>query len=66
MLPGRLQADMTCFDGDKQDLVAKPVEFRKWFESMEGWIRKKYKHLTLLTYVGPGAQRFREQGGILY
>ncbi len=66
MLPGRLQADMTYFDGDKQDLVAKPVEFRKWFESMETWIRKRYKHLTLLTYVGPGAQKFREQGGLLY
>jgi hypothetical protein len=66
MLPGRLQADMTYFDDDKQDLVAKPVEFRKWFESMEGWIRKKYKHLTLLTYVGPGAQRFREQGGLIH
>jgi hypothetical protein len=66
MLPGRLQADMTYFDGDEQDLVAKPVEFRKWFGSMEAWIRKKYKHLTLLTYVGPGAQRFREQGGLLY
>ena len=65
MLPGRLQADMTYFDGDKQDLVAKPVEFRKWVESMEAWIRKNYKHLTLLTYVGPGAQKFRDQGGLL-
>jgi hypothetical protein len=66
MLPGRLQADMTYFDDDKQDLVAKPVEFRRWFESMENWIRKKCKHLTLLTYVGSGAEKFREQGGMLY
>jgi len=66
MLPGRLQADMTYFDGDKQDLVAKPAEFRKWFGSIEAWIRKNYRHLTLLTYVGPGAQKFREQGGLLH
>ncbi len=66
MLPGRLQADMTYFDGDKQDLVEKPKELKKWFESMEGWIRKSYRHLTLLTYVGPGAERFREQGGLLH
>ncbi len=66
MLPGRLEADMTYFDDDRQDLVSKPVEFRSWFDSMEHWIRKNYRHLTLLTYVGPGAERFREEGGILH
>jgi len=66
MLPGRLEADMTYFDDDKQDLVSKPVEFRSWFDSMEQWIRKNYRHLTLLTYVGPGAEKFREEGGILH
>ena len=66
MLPGRLEADMTYFDDDRQDLVSKPVEFRSWFDSMEQWIRKNYRHLTLLTYVGPGAEKFREEGGILH
>jgi hypothetical protein len=66
MLPGRLQADMTYFDGEKQDLVPKPIEFRRWFETIENWIRKRYKHLTLLTYVGPGAEKFRENGGLLH
>jgi hypothetical protein len=66
MLPGRLQADMTYFDGDKQDLVVKPVQFRRWFESIEDWIRRRYKHLTLLTYVGRGAEKFREDGGLLH
>ena len=66
MLPGRLEADMTYFDDDRQDLVSKPVEFRTWFDSMEHWIRKNYRHLTLLTYVGPGAEKFQEEGGLLH
>ena len=66
MLPGRLEADMTYFDDDRQDLVPKPVEFRSWFDSIEHWIRKNYRHLTLLTYAGPGAEKFREEGGILH
>jgi hypothetical protein len=66
MLAGRIQADMNYLDSDKQDLVPKPVEFRNWFESMQKWIRKNFKHLTLLTYVGPGAEEFRKQGGLLH
>jgi hypothetical protein len=66
MLPGRLEADMTYFDDDKRDLVSKPVEFRDWVDSIEFWIKKHYKHLTLLTYVSPGAEKFRDEGGILH
>jgi len=66
MLPGRLEADMTYFDDDRQDLVSKPVEFRSWFDSMEHWIRKNYRHLTLLTYVGPGTEKFQWEGGLLH
>ena len=66
MLPGRLEADMAYFDDDRQDLFSKPIEFRKWFESIELWIRKRFKHLTLLTFVGPDAERFREEGGLLH
>ena len=66
LLPGRIQADLTYFDGDKQDLVLKPAEFKRWFESMEDWIRRRYKHLTLLTYVGPGAEKYRNEGGLLH
>ena len=66
MLPGRLEADMTYFDDDRQDLVSKPVEFKNWFDSIEHWIRKNYRRLTLLTYVGPGAEKFQEEGGLLH
>jgi len=65
MMPGGIQADVNYIDNDKQDLAKKPVEFRKWFESVDGWIRKKYRRLGIYVFAGPGAQKFREQGGIL-
>jgi hypothetical protein len=66
MLAGGIRADMNYLDNDKQDLVRKPVEFRHWFESIQNWIRKSFFHLTLLTYVGPGAEKFENEGGILH
>jgi len=66
MLPGRLEADMTYFDDDKGDIVSKPVEFRNWFDLIEGWIRKNYRQLTIWTYAGPGAEKSREEGGLLH
>ena len=65
MLPGGMQADMNYIDSERQDLALKPAEFRKWFESIDGWIRKKYRRLGIYIFAGPGAQKFREQGGIL-
>jgi len=66
MLAGGIRADMNYLDSDKGDLVRKPVEFRKWFDSMQSWVRENFKHLTLLTYVGPGAEKFENEGGILH
>ena len=66
MLAGGIRADMNYLDSDKGDLVRKPVEFRNWFESIQNWIRKNFFHLTLLTYVGPGAQTFMKEGGLLH
>lgn len=66
LLPGRIQADMAYFDDQKQDLVSKPVEFKKWYDDIEHWIRANYKHLTLLTFAGPGAEKFKEEGGLLH
>ena len=65
MLPGGMQVDMNYIDNDKQDLAKKPAEFRRWFESVDGWIRKKYRRLGIYVFSGPGAQKFREQGGVL-
>ncbi|HET7404665.1 MAG TPA: hypothetical protein VFJ63_00955 [Candidatus Bathyarchaeia archaeon] len=66
LLPGRIQADMAYFDDQKQDLVSKPVEFKKWYDDIEHWIRTNYKHLTLLTFAGPGAEKFKNEGGLLH
>jgi hypothetical protein len=66
MLAGGIRADMNYLDDEKQDLVRKPAEFRNWFDSMQSWVRKNFKHLTLLTYVGPGAEKFEDDGGILH
>jgi hypothetical protein len=65
MLPGGIQADMNYIDTDRQDLAKKPSEFRDWFESINGWIRKNYRRLGIYGFAGPGAQKFREEGGIL-
>jgi hypothetical protein len=65
LLPGRLEADMAHFDDDRGDLVPKPLEFRYWFDSIDQWIRANYKHLTLLTYLGPGAEKFQGEGGLI-
>jgi hypothetical protein len=65
IMPGGIQADMNCIDNDNHDLAQKPAEFRKWFESIDGWIRKKYRRLGIYIFAGPGAQDFSEQGGIL-
>jgi len=65
MMPGGMQADMNYIDSHRQDLDHKPVEFRKWFETIDGWIRKNYRRLGVYIFAGPGAQDFREHGGIL-
>ena len=66
MLSGGIRADMNYLDDDKRDLVRKPVEFRNWFDYMQNWVHRNFKHLTLLTYVGPGAEKFENEGGILH
>lgn len=66
LLPGRIQADMAYFDDERLDLVSKPAEFKRWFDEIERWIRNKYKHLTLLTFAGPGAEKFKDEGGLLH
>jgi len=65
MMPGGIQADMNYIDDERRDLAKKPAEFRKWFESIDGWIRKNYRRLGIYIFAGPGAQKFGEEGGIL-
>ena len=66
LLAGGIRADMNYLDDDRQDLVQKHVEFRNWVDAIQKWVRGNFKHLTLLTYVGPGAEKFESEGGILH
>jgi hypothetical protein len=65
MMPGGIQADMNYIDHERQDLAKKPAEFRDWFESINGWIRKNYRRLGIYIFAGSGAEKFRDEGGIL-
>jgi hypothetical protein len=65
MMPGGIQAEMMWIDSEKQDLENKPKEFRKRFESIEGWIHKNFLRLGIHIFAGPGAIMFREDGGML-
>jgi hypothetical protein len=65
MMPGGIQADMNYVDDERKDLAKKPAEFRNWFDSIDGWIRKKYRRLGVYVFAGPGAQEFRNEGGML-
>ena len=65
MLPGGIQADMNYIDEQRKDLAKKPAEFRNWFGSIDSSIRKNYRRLGIYVFAGPGAQKFREEGGIL-
>jgi len=65
MMPGGIQADMNYIDDERKDLAKKSAEFRNWFDSFDGWIRKKYRRLGVYVFAGPGAQKFRNEGGML-
>jgi hypothetical protein len=65
MMPGGMQADMNYIDDERKDLAKKPAEFRNWFDLINGWIRKKYRRLGVYVFAGPGAQKFRDEGGML-
>lgn len=65
MLPGGIETDLTYIDDETSDLAKKPVEFQRWFESIEKWIHKNYSRLGIYVFAGPGALKFREEGGFL-
>ncbi len=48
--PGRVWAEMATAAGHKSD------GFRKWYDSITGWIRKNYRKDSDGYYVAPGAE----------
>ena len=65
LMPGGIEAEIMWVDIKKQDLAKKPKEFRDWVESIEGWVHKGFRRLGIHVFAGPGAVRFRDDGGIL-
>lgn len=65
MNAGWLWVEFTIVDSDTIDLGQKEREFKHWYESLANWIRKKYYLTGWLVYVGRGALKFQDEGGIL-
>lgn len=65
MNAGWLWVEFTTVDSDTMDLGQKEREFKRWYESLANWIRKKYFLTGWLAYAGRGALKFQDEGGIL-
>ncbi len=65
MNAGWLWVEFTTVDSDTMDLGQKEREFKRWYESLANWIRKKYYLTGWLAYAGRGALKFQDEGGIL-
>ncbi|TMI29863.1 hypothetical protein E6H29_09820 [Candidatus Bathyarchaeota archaeon] len=65
MNAGRIWVEFTTIDNDTMDLGQKEREFKRWYESIANWIRKKYYLTGWLVYAGRGACKFQDEGGIL-
>src|SRR5207245_4148767 len=65
MNAGWLWAEFTIVDDERMDLSQKEREFKRWYESLAKWIRKKYYMTSWLVYAGRGALKFQDEGGIL-
>ena len=60
---GRIWAEMTGHDADF-NLAPKSEGFRKWVDSLIGWIRRNYRSQSG-NYVGRHAERWLETGAKL-
>jgi len=47
------------------EVVRKGDGFRRWYESLERWIKRQYHRIGLAEYVGPGAAAYAAAGGKL-
>lgn len=61
---GRLWTEMRRLTPDKQAFEYKGDEFKKWYDSLARWIRRRY-HRVGDRYVGPRAYEWHLAGGIL-
>ncbi len=67
LVRGRIWAEMVGSAGAPEKMFRKSSSFEKWYDSLARWIKKNYEKLDgpLPEYVGPGAAKFRREGGTL-
>lgn len=57
---GRIYAEFLRLDKDATQLIPKPIEFQRWYESIAGFLRKTYKRREEF-YFGPCALSLYEE-----
>jgi hypothetical protein len=66
LLRGRLWAEISGWRmSAPTERVEKSAAFRKWFNSLTGWIKRHYTRTAGGDYLGPGAAEFYRRGGVL-
>jgi len=63
--PGRIWATFEFTDVATKKPVDKGEEFRKWYDTVEKWIKRNFVRTNPRFYAGPEAVKFREHGGEL-
>lgn len=66
LIRGRLWVEMSGWKlGATDQIIKKSDGFRKWSNSLTGWIKRRYTRLPTGDYLGPGAAEFQSRGGPL-
>ncbi len=65
MYPGRIWAEFTIIDDERNDLAQKDRGFKNWYEDLAKWIRREFMHTGWMMFAGRGALKFQEKGGKL-
>lgn len=64
LVRGRIWAEMGVWQSDGT-LVSKSESFRKWFDRLANWIKRRSVRDKLGEYILPGAAEYAKQGGRL-
>ena len=66
LVRGRLWAEFVSWDRSEPDVMGQKSDaFKKWFNRLSGWIRRRSERNAMGDYVMRGARRFIEAGGVL-
>jgi hypothetical protein len=64
LVRGRIWAEFATWQTSSPQVVTeKSLAFRKWFDSLAGWIKRRYTRTPDGWYMGPKAREFQQRGG---